>query len=58
MFMSTPLPRDGAVTPGKNPEDEKVDEAKFLQWIVELRSYETREKALLELRYVSLIFAR
>jgi len=47
--MSTPLPRDGAVTPGKNPEDEKVDEAKFLQWIVELRSYETREKALLEL---------
>lgn len=54
--MSTPLPPDGAITPAKHTEDEKVDESKFLQWIVELRNADTREKALLELRLVHQLY--
>ena len=38
------------------PLDEKVDESKFVQWIVELRDMDTRERALLELRYIFFIF--
>uniref|UniRef100_A0AC34GNL3 CCR4-NOT transcription complex subunit 9 n=1 Tax=Panagrolaimus sp. ES5 TaxID=591445 RepID=A0AC34GNL3_9BILA len=44
--MSLPQPSDGTTAKSDN---DKVDEAVFIQWILDLRNMDTRETALLEL---------